>query len=201
MATMIIKGKKMKSVDVDWKEFYYTNCPLVSPSNVDQEIGWVKEEFKKIGVKYAEKRLTSDGSYNVTLGRAYVDDLLDRLWQLMTSMRVVLFIILALAVLVAFGVGSVKDAAIQRALAGLEGTRESENVRLYLLDGLGIETGIHYPTPLPLLGRKVPVRLALHGDGEWKPRGRIDGDVYVALIFIRRDVGPPVFVDSPRGRQ
>jgi len=24
MATMTIKGKKMKSVEVDWKEFYYT---------------------------------------------------------------------------------------------------------------------------------------------------------------------------------
>lgn len=33
---------------------------------------------KKIGVKYAEKRLTTDGSYNITLGRAYVDELLDR---------------------------------------------------------------------------------------------------------------------------
>jgi len=28
------------------------HCPLVSASNVDQEIGWVKEEFKKIGVAY-----------------------------------------------------------------------------------------------------------------------------------------------------
>ena len=44
MGTMVIKGKTMRSVDVDWHEFYYTNCPLVSPSNVDQEIGWVKEE-------------------------------------------------------------------------------------------------------------------------------------------------------------
>ncbi len=33
---------------------------------------------KKIGVKYAEKKLTTDGNYNVTLGRAYVDDLLNR---------------------------------------------------------------------------------------------------------------------------
>jgi soluble lytic murein transglycosylase len=33
---------------------------------------------KKIGVKYAEKRLTTDPGYNITLGRAYVDDLLDR---------------------------------------------------------------------------------------------------------------------------
>ena len=50
MATMTIKGKKMKSVEVDWKEFYYTNCPLISASNVDQELGWVKEEFKKLGL-------------------------------------------------------------------------------------------------------------------------------------------------------
>lgn len=42
----------MRSVDVDWKEFYYTNCPLVLARNVDQEIGWVKEEFKKIGIDY-----------------------------------------------------------------------------------------------------------------------------------------------------
>ena len=48
MGTMTFKGKTMRSVDVDWKEFYYTNCPLISPSNVDQELGWVKEEFKKI---------------------------------------------------------------------------------------------------------------------------------------------------------
>jgi soluble lytic murein transglycosylase len=40
--------------------------------------GTAKGVAKKIGVKYAEKRLTTDGSYNVTLGRAYVDDLLDR---------------------------------------------------------------------------------------------------------------------------
>ena len=32
---------------------YYTNCPLVSASNVDQELGWTREEFKKIGVTYA----------------------------------------------------------------------------------------------------------------------------------------------------
>ena len=48
MGTMTIKGKTMRSVDVDWNEFYYTNCPLVSPSNVDQEIGRVREKFKKI---------------------------------------------------------------------------------------------------------------------------------------------------------
>ncbi len=63
MGTMVIKGKTMRSVDVDWNEFYYTNCPLVSPSNVDQEIGWVKEEFKKIGIAYKFLRSTRENDW------------------------------------------------------------------------------------------------------------------------------------------
>ena len=63
MATMTIKGKTMRSVDVDWNEFYYTNCPLVSPSNVDQEIGWVKEEFKKIDITYRFLRSTTENDW------------------------------------------------------------------------------------------------------------------------------------------
>ncbi len=63
MATMVIKGKTMRSVDVDWNEFYYTNCPLVSPSNVDQEIGWVKEEFKKINIAYKFLRSTRENDW------------------------------------------------------------------------------------------------------------------------------------------
>jgi ABC-type nitrate/sulfonate/bicarbonate transport system substrate-binding protein len=47
------KTKKSSTVPLDWKEVYYTNCPLVSASNVDQELGWTREEFKKIGIKYA----------------------------------------------------------------------------------------------------------------------------------------------------
>ncbi len=54
MATMTAPEiKKLSTVPLDWKEVYYTNCPLVSASNVDQELGWTKEEYKKIGVKYA----------------------------------------------------------------------------------------------------------------------------------------------------
>ena len=45
--------KKGNTVPLDWKEVYYTNCPLVSASNVDQELGWTREEYKKIGVQYA----------------------------------------------------------------------------------------------------------------------------------------------------
>jgi ABC-type nitrate/sulfonate/bicarbonate transport system substrate-binding protein len=63
MGTVTIKGKTMRSVDVDWNEFYYTNCPLVSPSNVDQEIGWVKEEFKKINIAYKFLRSTVENDW------------------------------------------------------------------------------------------------------------------------------------------
>jgi ABC-type nitrate/sulfonate/bicarbonate transport system substrate-binding protein len=45
--------KRSDTVPLDWSEVYYTNCPLVSASNVDQELGWTREEYKKIGVKYA----------------------------------------------------------------------------------------------------------------------------------------------------
>ena len=45
--------KQSSTVDLDWKEVYYTKCPRVSASNVDQELGWVKEEYAKIGVEYA----------------------------------------------------------------------------------------------------------------------------------------------------
>jgi len=45
--------KKATTVPLKWDEVYYTNCPLVSASNVDQELGWTKDEYKKIGVKYA----------------------------------------------------------------------------------------------------------------------------------------------------
>ena len=48
-----IDGKMTTTISLDWKEVYYTNCPLVSASNVDQELGWTKEEYGKIGVDFA----------------------------------------------------------------------------------------------------------------------------------------------------
>jgi ABC-type nitrate/sulfonate/bicarbonate transport system substrate-binding protein len=51
-----IDGKRTSTISLDWKEVYYTNCPLISASNVDQELGWTREEFKKIGVKYSFMR-------------------------------------------------------------------------------------------------------------------------------------------------
>ena len=48
-----IDGKMTTTISLDWKEVYYTNCPLVSASNIDQELGWTNEEFLKIDVDYA----------------------------------------------------------------------------------------------------------------------------------------------------
>ncbi len=52
MPKTIVAGKTLTSVDLRWDEVYYTNCPLISAANVDQELGWTKEEFKKLGVNY-----------------------------------------------------------------------------------------------------------------------------------------------------
>jgi ABC-type nitrate/sulfonate/bicarbonate transport system substrate-binding protein len=64
METQMAKQEtKLSTVPLNWKEVYYTNCPLVSASNVDQELGWTREEFKKIGVKYAFMRSTPDNDW------------------------------------------------------------------------------------------------------------------------------------------
>ena len=57
------KDKRFDTVKLDWKEVYYTNCPLVSASNVDQELGWTKEEFKKIGVNYLYLRAREENNW------------------------------------------------------------------------------------------------------------------------------------------
>jgi ABC-type nitrate/sulfonate/bicarbonate transport system substrate-binding protein len=55
--------RKSDCVPLDWKEVYYTNCPMVSASNIDQELGWAREEFKKIGVKYAFLRSRAENNW------------------------------------------------------------------------------------------------------------------------------------------
>ena len=57
------ENTKLSLVPLNWKEVYYTNCPLVSASNVDQELGWTKEEYKKIGVRYAFFRAVRENDY------------------------------------------------------------------------------------------------------------------------------------------
>jgi hypothetical protein len=51
---------KLSTVKLNWKEVYYTNCSMVSASNVDQEMGWTKEEYKKIGVDYLYLRARAE---------------------------------------------------------------------------------------------------------------------------------------------
>jgi ABC-type nitrate/sulfonate/bicarbonate transport system substrate-binding protein len=52
------KAVRSGTAPLNWKEAWYTNCPVVSASNVDESLGWVREEFKKIGVRYAYFRST-----------------------------------------------------------------------------------------------------------------------------------------------
>ena len=63
------KAGKLKTVALNWKEVYYTNCPLVSASNVDQELGWTKEEYKKIGIQYLYLRARKENDWYPLSGR------------------------------------------------------------------------------------------------------------------------------------
>jgi hypothetical protein len=62
MPTRIVKGKKLSTVKLNWKEVFYTNCGMVSASNVDQELGWCKTDFAAIGVDYSYRaRIPREG--------------------------------------------------------------------------------------------------------------------------------------------
>ena len=50
-------------VPLNWNEVWFTNCPMVSANNVDQELGWCREEFKKIGVEYAYFRHAPENNW------------------------------------------------------------------------------------------------------------------------------------------
>ena len=58
-----LENTKLNTVPLNWKEVFYTNCPMVSASNIDQELGWTREEFKKIGVDYAYFRSRAENDY------------------------------------------------------------------------------------------------------------------------------------------
>ena len=63
MKTTTLKNTKLNTAKLNWKEVWYTNCPLISASNVDQELGWTREEFKKLGVKYEYFRNTRENDF------------------------------------------------------------------------------------------------------------------------------------------
>jgi len=50
---MAVDQKKLSTVPLNWDQVYFTNCPMVSANNIDQELGWCKTDFKKIGVDYS----------------------------------------------------------------------------------------------------------------------------------------------------
>ena len=50
---MTKNARPLSTVPLDWKEVWYTNCPVVSASNVDEALGWTRDEFRELGVKYA----------------------------------------------------------------------------------------------------------------------------------------------------
>jgi len=58
-----LENTKLSTVKLDWKEVYYSNCPLISASNVDEGLGWVKEEYKKIGVNYFYLRAKKENDW------------------------------------------------------------------------------------------------------------------------------------------
>jgi hypothetical protein len=54
---------KLSAVPLKWKAVYCTNYRLVSASNVDQELGWTKAEYKKIGVEYLYLRARAENDW------------------------------------------------------------------------------------------------------------------------------------------
>jgi len=52
----VIAEKVSTTVPLNGDEVYFKNCPMVSANNIDQDLGWCREEFKKIGVEYAYLR-------------------------------------------------------------------------------------------------------------------------------------------------
>ena len=60
---MATNEKKLSTVPLNWKEVFFTNCPMVSANNVDQELGWCKTDFKKIGVDYSYFRSRRENDF------------------------------------------------------------------------------------------------------------------------------------------
>ena len=63
--TTTFENTKLNTVKLDWKEVYYTNCPLVSASNVDEGLGLdqkgIQEDRRELSLPafHARKRLVS----------------------------------------------------------------------------------------------------------------------------------------------
>ena len=42
-----MENTKLSMVPLNWKEVYFTNCPMVSANNIDQELGWYKTTSRR----------------------------------------------------------------------------------------------------------------------------------------------------------
>ena len=45
-----------KHIAIPPDQVQYTNRPVIQAGNIDGELGWIKEENKKLGVKYGDFR-------------------------------------------------------------------------------------------------------------------------------------------------
>ena len=54
---------KFSTAPLDWKQVWYTNCPVMSASNVDEALGWTRDEFRKLGVKYSYFRSVRENDW------------------------------------------------------------------------------------------------------------------------------------------
>ena len=63
MTTATETPRTFSTVPLDWNEVYFTNCPMVSANNIDQELGWCKGDFKKIGVDYSYFRSRRENDF------------------------------------------------------------------------------------------------------------------------------------------
>ena len=57
------QARTFSTVPLRWDEVYYTNCPMVSANNIDQELGWCKTDFKRTGVDYSYFRSRRENDF------------------------------------------------------------------------------------------------------------------------------------------
>ena len=54
---------EQKKTSFEGVQVWYTYCPVIHTGNVDGELGWTKEEYKKLGVKYSYFRSVRENDY------------------------------------------------------------------------------------------------------------------------------------------
>ena len=53
----------LSTAPLNWKEVWWTNCASIAASNIDQDLGWTAEEYRKLGVKYAFFRSVRENNF------------------------------------------------------------------------------------------------------------------------------------------